>query len=80
MTIEEFDKAVELRKRISRYDNILKRFNTLDKKDFIGVGVIWRGCATGSRLDDSVDDEVVVEKFKEIIRERRDELVKEFEK
>lgn len=80
MTIEEFDKQVELRRRISKYDDILRRFETLDKKNFIGVGVVWRGTVSGSRLDDSVDDEVVVEKFKEIIRERRDELIKEFEK
>ena len=79
MKIEEFDKKVELRRRISKYDDILRRFETLDKKNFMGVGVVWRGYATGSRFDDSVDDEVVVEKFKEIIRERRDELIKEFE-
>ena len=82
MTIDDFDKKIDLRKRICKLDAILDRFDELNKdgnRRYQGVGVVWTGAVFNELFSDRTDDEYIVQKFKDAVRERRAELIKEFE-
>lgn len=78
MTIEEYDNLAEIRKTIDKIDCILKYLNEHEDSQystFKGIGFIewcfglyWQG----------INDPVVVERFKQLLIERKKELVEEF--
>lgn len=80
MTIEEYDNLAEIRKKINEIDCILKYLNEHEDSQystFKGIGFIewsfgfyWQG----------TNDPIVVERFKQLLIERKRELVEEFSK
>lgn len=80
MTIEEYDNLAEIRKTIDDIDRVLKYLNEHEDSQystFKGIGYIDWGCFTGL-YGQGINDPVVVERFKQLLIERKKELVEEF--
>lgn len=82
MTIEEYDNLAEIRKTIDEIDCVLKYLNEREDSQystFKGIGYIEWGCFAGF-YGQGVNDPIVVERFKQLLIERKKELVEEFSK
>lgn len=81
MTIEEYDRKVEIRKKIDKIDKILEQYKLREqdhKKSsemFLGVG-----CSSWILGEFSyyVGDEILEDRFKELLLQRKQELITEF--
>lgn len=83
MTIEEYDKKKPIRKTIDNIDNILNELNSVDesKEDCIkSIGVVVRYTYICYPIDFTTTDSILIERFKQLLLERRQELINEFEK
>ena len=81
MTVEEYDSKVELRKTIHDIDKTLREFDKYKDHPavtFKGVGYI--GYCGGCTISQGTNDPIVVERFKQLLIERKKELVEEFSK
>ena len=79
MTIEEFEKKAKLVDTIRNIDKILvaidAEYNSLHR--FCGIGTIGY---CGGYTHECVKDEVLTRRFTELLKQRKQELLKEFEK
>lgn len=79
MTVEEYDSKVELRKTIQDIDETLREFDKYKGHPavtFKGIGYI--GYCGGCTISKGTNDPIVVERFKQLLIERKKELVEEF--
>jgi hypothetical protein len=80
MTIEEFDNKSEIRKTIESIDKVLgeyKRRETCETNrcDFLGVGVSYWCFGIRSYY---IEDDILADRFKEMLLQRKQELIDEF--
>lgn len=80
MTIEEFDNKSEIIKAIESIDKVLgeyKRRETCEtnRGDFLGVGVSYWCYRI---LSYYIEDDILADRFKEMLLQRKQELIEEF--
>ena len=86
MTLEEFDSKAPIRKVIDEIDDCLDVYNTIDRRmnepgyimstKINGIGI----CSTsyGVHTNHCVSDDKLVEEFRKLLLQRKQELVDEF--
>lgn len=81
MTIEDFDKVSSIRQIIKQIDNVLEYFNNSPEKHFAtnikGVGIEIQYDMIVPTTTEIIEDEVLVEQFKEILINRKKQLIEE---
>lgn len=83
MTIEEYDNKKPIRKTIDNIDNILNELNSVDesKEDCIkSIGVVVRYKYVSNPIDLTTTDSILIDRLKQLLLERKQELINEFEK
>ena len=81
MTIEDFDKIALARQIIKQIDNVLEYFNNSSDKHFEinikGVGIEIQYDMIVPTTTEIIEDEVLVEQFKEMLINRKKQLIEE---
>lgn len=82
MTIEEFDKRKPIMKAISDLDDIIGDLNCDENASVFskGIGAVTRFTAICTPVYSITDDAILIERFKQLLLERKQELINEFEK
>ena len=81
MTIEEYDNKKPIRKTIDNIDNILNELNPVDERDCIkSIGVVVNYNCICYPINFTTTDSILIERFKQLLLERKQELINEFEK
>lgn len=82
MTIQEYDSKSPIREKINQIDKALKALEDYCSRDensmfyFEGIGPVGR--FQGYCITNGVNDEIITQKFKAILLERKKELIDEF--
>lgn len=82
MTTEEFDKKKPIVQAICDLDDIIGDLNR-DEGALVlskGIGVITRCTVTCAPVYSTTDDTILIDRFKQLLLERKQELINEFEK
>ena len=81
MTIEEYDSKKEIRDTLNQIDKCLEDYKRANESDFVtpmGVGLQLFYANVGS-CTSAVKDEVLMSRFKQLLLERKQELLNEFD-
>lgn len=87
MTIQEYDAKYPIRKKLEQIDRALETLERSSQENdshimsmtkFRGIGTIsWLG---GTIITNEVEDEIITQRFKALLIERKQELLNEFTK
>ena len=83
MTLEEFDKTKPIRKTIDNIDNILNELNSVDESEedcIKSIGVVVNYNCVCHPIYFTTTDSILIDRFKQLLLERKQELINEFEK